>query len=413
MVTVSLNPQDKLEQERKPDSLDGEDDDEDEDEDEEEDVDDEDEDEEDEAAMEGHQFQDAHEHHSQGVMTPSNSISTPGISHNAPGPAVTRPGDVAGATGLPSSRSGVLVMQHTPTPSLPSFSSSTSLSILSSTSTTTTTTITPTVTAISSSSSSSSSSGSLSSSRVDSSRDCPMDLSVRRGVGGGAADKAAPHRPSFLPVLSRSALLESPGLPSPSTPIREHPSEILSPVTESSSLLKSIYQTTERAAQVSAVVLDPSTENGSSRSMLNAYLRERAVLDTAIKRQQYSFSDASPGSPHLPPGESQGQEQVAAAAGTAAAAANQEGKNGERISPPAPLSNTSNTTSTFTTSTTLSNSAIIVTSSQNSSSSSTSSSSASRMPTPPANLTVMNSGGLDTKTAFLVPSGVVPSSLNR
>lgn len=35
------------------------------------------------------------------------------------------------------------------------------------------------------------------------------------------------------------------------------------------------------------------------------------------------------------------------------------------------------------------------------------------MPTPPANLTVMNSGGLDTKTSFLVPSGVVPSSLNR
>lgn len=417
---AALAWQDKLEQERKPDSLDGEDDDDDEDEDEEEDVDDEDEDEEEEVAMEGQQFQDAHEHHSQRAITPGTSVGTAGTSHSAPGPAATRPGgDVAG---LPSSRSGVLVMQHTPTPSLPPFSSSTSLSnssssMPSSTSPTSTTTITPTVAVTSSSSSLSSPSSSASpsssspSSRVDSSRDCPMDLSVRRGAGGGSADKAAPHRPSFLPVLSRSALLESPGLPSPSTPIREHPSEILSPVTESSSLLKSIYQTTERAAQASAVVLDPTTENGSSRSMLNAYLRERAVLDTAIKRQQYSFSDASPGSPHLPPGESQGQEQAAVVAAAAAAAAGQEGKNGERISPPAPLSNTSNTTSTFTTSTTISNSAIIVTSSQVSSSSA--SSSASRMPTPPANLTVMNSGGLDTKTAFLVPSGVVPSSLNR
>ncbi|KAG0718248.1 Zinc finger protein 558 [Chionoecetes opilio] len=247
-----------------------------------------------------------------------------------------------------------------------------------------------------------------------------MDLSVRRGAAGWAADKAAPHRPSFLPVLSRPSLLESPGVAaSPSTPIREHPSDILSPVTESSSLLKSIYQTTERAAQVTSVTLDPSTESGSSRSMLHAYLRERAVLDTAIKRQQYSFSsDASPGSSHLPPGESQPQPQEQ---GPAEA---HEGKGGEKVSSQAPLITTPNTTITSSTSTTTSaltltptmtstttSTATIVTSIQLSSSTVNST---SRMPTPPANLTVMNSGrGLDTKTAFLVPSGVLPSSLNR
>ena len=389
--------------------MEGEDDDEDDDDDEEEDMDDDEEDDEDELGMEGHQFQDAHEHLSHGKI-----IST---SLSALGTTITRVGEGVGTPGTPSSRSGVLVMQHTPIlPSLASCSTSSSNSSSSpSTSTTTTTNITTvTVTASSSSSSSSPpssstpspSSSSSPSPRGDSSRDCPMDLSVRRGGGGGGgpADKGAPHRPSFLPVLSRPSLLESSGLAaSPSTPIREHPSEILSPVTESSSLLKSIYQTTERAAQVSSVVLDPSTESGSSRSMLHAYLRERAVRDTAIKRQQYSFSsDAPPGSPHLPPGEPKEQGKGAP----------HEGKDRERITPPAPLSITSNTTSTITCSTTFSSSAIIVTSSQVSSSAS--SSTTSRMPTPPANLTVMNSGGgLDTKTAFLVPSGVVPSSLNR
>lgn len=252
-----------------------------------------------------------------------------------------------------------------------------------------------------------------------------MDLSVRRGGGGGGVgvgggDKGALRRPSFLPVLSRPSVLELSSMaasPStPSTPIREHPSEILSPVTETSSLLKSIYQTTERAAQASCVVLDPSGENGSSRSMLHAYLKERAMLDTTIKRQQYSSSsDGSPDSPHLPPGEALGQQQQ----GTLEV---KEAKEREGGTPPAPLSTsttsttTSTVTSTITSTITSSGTTIITTSSQplpSSSSSSSTSCSTSRMPTPPANLTVMNSGGLDTKTAFLVPSGVVPSSLNR
>lgn len=251
-----------------------------------------------------------------------------------------------------------------------------------------------------------------------------MDLSVRRGGGGGGGgDKGAPRRPSFLPVLSRPSVLELSSMaasPStPSTPIREHPSEILSPVTETSSLLKSIYQTTERAAQASCVVLDPSGENGSSRSMLHAYLKERAMLDTTIKRQQYSSSsDGSPDSPHLPPGEAQGQQQQQQ--GTPEV---KEAKEREGGTPPAPLSTsttsttTSTVTSTITSTITSTGTTIITTASQpppsSSSSSSSTSCSTSRMPTPPANLTVMNSGGLDTKTAFLVPSGVVPSSLNR
>lgn len=198
----------------------------------------------------------------------------------------------------------------------------------------------------------------------------------------------------------------------PSTPIREHPSEILSPVMETSSLLKSIYQTTERAAQASCVVLDPSGENGSSRSMLHAYLKERAVLDTTIKRQQYSSSsDGSPDSPHLPPGEAQGQQQQQVMPEA------KEAKDREGGTPPAPISTSTSTTSTVTSTITSAGTTIITTANQPPSSAPSAlpstSCSTSRMPTPPANLTVMNSGGLDTKTAFLVPSGVVPSSLNR
>ncbi|KAK4299721.1 hypothetical protein Pmani_028020 [Petrolisthes manimaculis] len=327
-----------------------------------------------------------------------------------------------------------------------------------------------------------------------------------------------PSRPSFLPLMSRSSVppdlrspvasLSSPA--TPSTPIREHAFEILSPVTESSSLLKSIYNTTERASHVSSekqphVVLDPTKENGSSSFMLQAYLKERAVLDSTIKRHQYkdSSSETSPDSPrtttidqfhstksnitpnsrHIPgitnttttlssrKAENTKKEtytqQIKGESEALLAGLRNKGNPSPSLSvSSAPTSTTALTTTTNTTintnTTNTTTASIFTTTTTTTSISSTTSSSSlptsssslpttittttttnnnnnskssndsnksqvtsisnslataitttSRMPTPPANLTVMNNGGMDTKTAFLVPSGVVPSSLNR
>lgn len=268
-----------------------------------------------------------------------------------------------------------------------------------------------------------------------SSRDSPIDLSVKKMTvlsNTVGHDKVlslrkhpVPTRPNFLPIMSKSSVadlrspvgkLASPG--TPSTPIREHPSEILSPVTESSTLLKSIYNTTLRISNVSSgerqsIVPDPTKENGCNSSMLQAYLKERAVLDTTFKRQQYknSSSDTSPDSPQ--------SNLIQTSTEVASSSANNE---------PSELPKKSEAESE-------SNAKMSVDESkkngkevasqgsdieQNQSSAPSSSSSGgvnsssaqgvtSRMPTPPANLTVMNSVGMDTKTAFLVPSGVVPS----
>ncbi|XP_042230982.1 uncharacterized protein LOC121872325 isoform X3 [Homarus americanus] len=273
---------------------------------------------------------------------------------------------------------------------------------------------------------------------VESSRDSPMDLSVKKTMAvnfitvidkTSTPKKSIPRRPSFLPLMSTGSKpsitdLRSPvgSLASPgtqSTPIREHPSEILSPVTESSTLLKTIYNTTERASHVSfekqSIVPDPTKENGCSSSMLQAYLKERAMLDTTIKRQQYkdSSSDTSPDSPHSSLASasiSSGSSAVESVETLSKPESTSDGEKSEKESKkegkqedasggisdeqsPLSMPSSSGSCSTIT--------------------SSALQSTTSRMPTPPANLTVMNSGGMDTKTSFLVPSGVVPSSLNR
>lgn len=274
---------------------------------------------------------------------------------------------------------------------------------------------------------------------AESLRDSPMDLSVRKTAVlnlSPAQDKntsmkkpPVPRRPSFLPLMAKSSVtdrspvanLTSPG--TPTTPIREHPSEILSPVTESSSLLKSIYNTTSRATHVSNrekldIVIDPSKENGCNNSMLQAYIKECAVLDTTIKRQQYkdSSSDTSPDSPRnsLLPNHSATSVSTAGAENS-----NDQSQKSESIQNDRGTSldeikregRTENETQGV-------NSEPSCASDPSPSScataiNSTPQAATSRMPTPPANLTVMNNGGMDTKTAFLVPSGVVPSSLNR
>lgn len=275
---------------------------------------------------------------------------------------------------------------------------------------------------------------------AESLRDSPMDLSVRKTAVlnlSPAQDKnlamkkpPVPRRPSYLPLMAKSSMtdlrspvanLTSPG--TPTTPIREHPSEILSPVTESSTLLKSIYNTTSRATHVSNrekldIVIDPSKENGCNNSMLQAYIKECAVLDTTIKRQQYkdSSSDTSPDSPHnsLIPNHSgtsvstagaensneqpQKSESIQNDRGTSLDEIKREGRTeNESLGVNSEQSCTSEVSSSSCTTAV----------------NSTPQAATSRMPTPPANLTVMNNGGMDTKTAFLVPSGVVPSSLNR
>nr|XP_045597063.1 uncharacterized protein LOC123757464 isoform X2 [Procambarus clarkii] len=264
----------------------------------------------------------------------------------------------------------------------------------------------------------------------------PIDLSVKRtpvvnfspvlDKTSSAKKSPIPRRPSFLPLLSKPSVtdmrspansLASPG--TPSTPIREHASEILSPVTESSSLLKSIYNTTERASHVSFekknIVPDPTKENGCSSSMLQAYLKECAVLDTTIKRQQYkdSSTDTSPDSPHgslTTLSVSNGSSTIAENAETTH---KQESTKNCKKSDKDSQKEGKEEDSCGGASDEKSSRCTASPSSIGSVTSTALQSTTSRMPTPPANLTVMNSGGIDTKTAFLVPSGIVPSSLNR
>ncbi|XP_068236771.1 transcription factor HIVEP3 isoform X1 [Palaemon carinicauda] len=266
-----------------------------------------------------------------------------------------------------------------------------------------------------------------------SSRDSPIDLSVKKLAGPSSAvghDKvlplkkhAVPTRPNFLPIMSNSSVtdlrspagkLASPG--TPLTPIREHPSEILSPVTESSSLLKSIYNTTLRISSVSSgerqnIVLDPTKENGCNSLMFQDYLKERAVLESNFKRQQYknSSSDTSPDSPQSNLVQTSTEVKSSSAENETPELSKKskvDAENKVKISGDECKKDGKEGTSQG-------SDVEQIRSSTPSSSSATFNSSLSqglsRMPTPPANLTVMNSVGMDTKTAFLVPSGVVPS----
>lgn len=145
----------------------------------------------------------------------------------------------------------------------------------------------------------------------------PIDLSVKKMVASSinrentisnmaSLQPLSVSRPSFLPIGCKSsvpssfALSTSMPLKSPLTPIKEQPSDILSPVTESSLLLKSIYNTTERVARVSKsmhenqqIACGSVQSRKKSGVMLNAYLTEKAIKDSNIKCQQYLTSDTS------------------------------------------------------------------------------------------------------------------------
>lgn len=397
----ALALQGKMEQEGKLDNLD--DDDEDDDDDDEGDEDDEDDD--DESMVDGH-YEGAHGMNN--YQRDGTSIEVEDV-----GEVVKEVKDCPRNSATPAARSGVLVMQPS------NRSSSDALGLPESAKEAKF----PKATA-----------------GAESPRDSPMDLSVKRipvlnfspVLDKTSTGKKAPlpRRPCFLPLMSRPNItsqrspvcsLASPG---PPTPIREHASEILSPVTESSTLLKTIYNTTERASHASFdmqnIVPDPTKENGCSSSMLQAYLKERAVLDTTIKRHQYkesSSSDTSPDSPHgsiktITAVSSSNTATSVSSLSTAAendeSARKPEGTNdGEKSSKEEKDEDGSGVTSEEKSRQSAASPSVSGTAAP------TLQSNTSRMPTPPANLTVMNTGGIDTKTSFLVPSGVVPSSLNR
>uniref|UniRef100_A0A6A7G4T3 Shn zinc finger protein n=1 Tax=Hirondellea gigas TaxID=1518452 RepID=A0A6A7G4T3_9CRUS len=146
--------------------------------------------------------------------------------------------------------------------------------------------------------------------------DAPMDLSVKKpqaslpsssscevtySVGKLSVSSTLSYqsltvpRPLYLSLTASTPenKLSSPmPLRSPLTPIREQPEDILSPVTESSVLLKCIYNTTERASKVSAALNINNNQSQilsqeQSGTMMTAYLTEKAIHDTSIKRQQY------------------------------------------------------------------------------------------------------------------------------
>ncbi|KAA0203171.1 hypothetical protein HAZT_HAZT003767 [Hyalella azteca] len=144
--------------------------------------------------------------------------------------------------------------------------------------------------------------------------DAPMDLSIKKSSnstqpGAILPSSLLPHvvssakitiasvtssRPSFLQLVPPKS---STSLVSPLTPIREQPADILSPVTDSSMLLKSIYSTTERASRVSVLSSQAGYPHSIAASqasgvMMKAYLTQRAIQDTFIKRHQYQGCEA-------------------------------------------------------------------------------------------------------------------------
>ena len=135
--------------------------------------------------------------------------------------------------------------------------------------------------------------------KMASNGDIPMDLTVKKD-NIPTSQTLATSRPTFLALASRNPIssptVKSPhlvfgGLPSPHTPltpIREQPCDILSPVTDSSMLLKSIYSTTERTAKATSAM---TIEN--SGVMMKKYLTERAIQDTFMKRHQYQGVSSS------------------------------------------------------------------------------------------------------------------------
>lgn len=141
----------------------------------------------------------------------------------------------------------------------------------------------------------------------------PMDLSLKRPALSSrspedhrsspppsSSSRESQHhlRPSHLPLVKRLSL-DATKCSSATTPIREQPEDILSPVTESSLVLKSIYSTTRKLASSSLDKRSPAvSDHTKGDSRFQTYLTERAVLDCARKRHQY-LSNASEDSSSL------------------------------------------------------------------------------------------------------------------
>ncbi|KAB7504106.1 Transcription factor E4F1, partial [Armadillidium nasatum] len=139
----------------------------------------------------------------------------------------------------------------------------------------------------------------LSTSKPDRNDDTtPIDLSIKRpsvitacNYQDSTSERDQTVRPSHLPIPKKIATeISKPKSPTaPTTPIRENAKDILSPVTESSLLLKSIYDTTYRVSSSNFEKnsqADPMKDT-SCGPMLQTYLTERAVLDSTRKRYQY------------------------------------------------------------------------------------------------------------------------------
>ncbi|RXG58049.1 Transcription factor E4F1 [Armadillidium vulgare] len=126
----------------------------------------------------------------------------------------------------------------------------------------------------------------------------PIDLSIKRpsvitacNYQDSTSERDQTVRPSHLPIPKKIVTeISKPKSPTaPTTPIRENAKDILSPVTESSLLLKSIYDTTYRVSSSNFEKnsqADPMKDT-SCGPMLQTYLTERAVLDSTRKRYQY------------------------------------------------------------------------------------------------------------------------------
>ncbi|CAL4117823.1 unnamed protein product, partial [Meganyctiphanes norvegica] len=233
-----------------------------------------------------------------------------------------------------------------------------------------------------------------------------------------------PTRPNFLSLKksgvndmrSPVSMLTSPG--TPTTPIREHPADILSPVTESSTILKSIYNTTSRVTQgpYGEKNVTPELRSGESNPMLKTYITERAVLDATIKMQQYknSSSENSPDSPNDLLGNVTNNNTARKIESTSHQTKQQQQQLQVHVDESKQLQQQQQIKQEVNQQISQMNSVLDSTSSPNITVNNNMATANSRMPGgQAANFTVMNNGEIDTKTSFLIPTVVGPPTQPR
>ena len=227
----------------------------------------------------------------------------------------------------------------------------------------------------------------------------PMDLSVKR---------PSVIRPNSLSIER-----------APSVPVKEQPRDILSPLTDSSVLLKSIYDTT---SSLTKKVSPPRDDD----VMLHTYLKERAVIDSARKRKQYLLSPSAIDGDHgsfkysltvadSSGGQQQHQQQQLLRRSPSLPARNPDlikkklvpDDDNKEEQPPTKKIMLGSTVVTIGSSSTSYIVADIKASGRNALASSPA------LPSTPANLTVVNSSEKHAKPSFIAPSGVIPSPSTR